>query len=202
MGTYGQRKQGRRPPSNGEQPPPGLLRSRTRLRKDLALGIAAGEGQERPAEQQCRKRLAPSSSDYRPTAPPSPRKRPKWELASASPMPRTPDVRYMLAMEPRVKLGVPDLPSAPAVAAMPSGVLVARISNDDTAPPHGVTHQLQTQLEQWEEAVLPAAEGALLRRKWRGMGMVQHKAKQVRETWGAALSQLRREMLDEPRKGC
>ena len=80
---------------------------------------------------------------------------------------------------------------------MPRVVRVARISSDVVAPSHEVTRQLQAQLEQWEEAVLPEAERVLLRHKWRGMGMVQHKAKQVSETWEAALSRLQREMLDE-----
>ena len=35
------------------------------------------------------------------------------------------------------------------------------------------------------------------RHKWRGMGMVQHKAKQLRETWRTHLSRLRRAMLLE-----
>ena len=45
--------------------------------------------------------------------------------------------------------------------------------------------------------MLPEAGWSLLRRKWRGMGMIQHKATKVRETWGAALSQLQGKMLDE-----
>ena len=49
--------------------------------------------------------------------------------------------------------------------------------------------------------MLPEAGRALLRRKWRGMGMIKHKAKQVRETWGAGLSRLRRKMLDGHREG-
>ena len=45
--------------------------------------------------------------------------------------------------------------------------------------------------------MLPEAERSTLRHKWRGMGMIQHKAKQVRECWRARLAQLRRAMLEE-----
>ena len=90
-----------------------------------------------------------------------------------------------------MEVGVPVPPSVPTVAAMRSGVPVVPVSNDGVAPLHEMARQLQAQLEQWEDVVLPEAGRALLRRKWRGMGMIQHKVKQVRETWGAALSQLR-----------
>ena len=69
-----------------------------------------------------------------------------------------------------MKMGVPEPPSVPAVAAMPSGVPVARISNDDVAPLHEMTRQLQAQLEQWEEAVLQKQDGRCCTANGEGWG--------------------------------
>jgi hypothetical protein len=67
----------------------------------------------------------------------------------------------------------------------------------DTGPLQASLCNLRTRLHEWEEAVLPEAERSMLRHRWRGMGMIQHKAKQVRECWRGCLAQLRRTMLEE-----
>ena len=67
----------------------------------------------------------------------------------------------------------------------------------DAAPPRAVLGNLRMQLHMWEEAILPEMERTVLRYKWRGMGMIQHKAKQVREDWRVHLSRLRRTVLEE-----
>ena len=80
---------------------------------------------------------------------------------------------------------------APAIAAVPSRVLVMPDGRGDATPLHAMVRCLQAQLQEWEETVLPEAGRSLMCCKWRGMGLIQHKAKQVRETWQASLSQLR-----------
>ena len=89
------------------------------------------------------------------------------------------------------------MPLDPVVAAIPNGVPVVSASDSGVAPLHEVVRRLQTWLGNWEGIILPKAEQSLMRHKWRGMGVIQHKGKQVRETWVAALSWLRRKVLDE-----
>ena len=92
-------------------------------------------------------------------------------------------------------------PPATALAAAAREALTVLDRRADTAPLQAVLHNLRTLLRRREDTVLPEAERSMLRHKWRGMGMVQHKAKQVRETWRTHLSRLRRAMLLE-HKAC
>ena len=90
-------------------------------------------------------------------------------------------------------------PPATAVAVAAREAPTVLDHRADTASLQAVLHNLRTLLRRWEDTVLPEAERSMLRHKWRGMGMVQHKAKQVRETWRMHLSRLRRAMLMEHR---
>ena len=146
------------------------------------------------ANRQCRKRPVPSSSECQPVASPIARKKPRLEPAAADSMLGAP-------MTPKTTVGVQELLSAPAIATTPSGALVVPCGRGNTAPLHVLARRLQTQLQEWEEAVLPEAGRSLMRPKWRRMGLIQHKAKQVRKTWRASLSRLRREMLGEHSRG-
>ena len=92
-------------------------------------------------------------------------------------------------------------PPAPAMAMAPGGPLIVPGHRADSAPLHAVLCNLRTRLQGWEEAILPEAERSVLRHKGRGMGMIQQKAKQVRDTWMMYLAQLRRARLEEHR-GC
>ena len=84
----------------------------------------------------------------------------------------------------------PGVPSDPVAAVVPNSVPVPAASDSGVALLHEVVRRLQTRLGNWEVIILPEADRSLMRRKWRGMGLIEHKAKQVRETWGAALSRL------------
>ena len=83
-----------------------------------------------------------------------------------------------------MEVGAPGMPSDPVAAAIPNGVPVASASNSGVAPLHEVVRRLQTRLGNWEGIILRKAERSLMCRKLRGMGLIQHKAKQLRETWG------------------
>ena len=88
-------------------------------------------------------------------------------------------------------------PPAPTAPASPREVPMGLSRRTDTGPLQASLCNLRTRLHEWEEAVLPEAERSMLRHRWRGMGMIQHKAKQVRECWRECLAQLRRTMLEE-----
>ena len=135
------------------------------------------DGLGRPAKQQCRKRPAPSSGDCQPGTPPMARKRPRREPATTGPTLDMPE-------RPEASAGMLEPPPAPTMAATPGRILVMPNDRGDTTPLHGIVRYLQARLKEWEEAVLPEAGWSLLRRKWRGMGMIQHKARKVRQPGG------------------
>ena len=135
------------------------------------MGTTEDDGLGGSTEQQCQKRRSPSSSSCRPTAPPEVKNRPRVEPAASSTVP-------ILPVGPDVDAGAPGVPSDPVAAVVPNSVPVAAASDSSVAPLHKVGRRLQTRLGIWEGVILPEAERSLMRRKWRGMGLIQHKAKQ------------------------
>ena len=165
MGARKQKnREGRAPPNAGctVLEPPGLWR---KPKKELAVGTTEDDGLGGSIEQQCRKRRSPLSSSCRPTAPPELKKRPRVEPAASSTVP-------ILPVGPHVDAGAPGVPLDPVAAVVPNSVPVLAASDSGVAPLHEVVRRLQTQLGNWEGVILPEVERSLMRRKWRGMGLI------------------------------